>query len=73
MQALKKAVSKVAPSVFISNYLSKLIRIPTDVKYHHKRFSSRLDEFMRISHAVGLLGWYWYIVRIILYMATYAG
>ena len=23
-----------------------------DVKYHHKRFSSRLDEFMRISHAV---------------------
>ena len=23
-----------------------------DVKHHHKRFSSRLDEFMRISHAV---------------------
>ncbi len=23
-----------------------------DVKYHHRRFSSRLDEFMRISHAV---------------------
>ena len=23
-----------------------------DVKSHHKRFSSRLDEFMRISHAV---------------------
>ena len=23
-----------------------------DVTYHHKRFSSRLDEFMRISHAV---------------------
>ena len=23
-----------------------------DVKYQHKRFSSRLDEFMRISHAV---------------------
>lgn len=23
-----------------------------DVKYHHQRFSSRLDEFMRISHAV---------------------
>ena len=23
-----------------------------DVKRHHKRFSSRLDEFMRISHAV---------------------
>ncbi len=23
-----------------------------DVKYHHKRFSSRLEEFMRISHAV---------------------
>lgn len=23
-----------------------------DVKYHHKRFSSRLDEFMRISHAI---------------------
>jgi predicted Rossmann-fold nucleotide-binding protein len=22
------------------------------VKYHHRRFSSRLDEFMRISHAV---------------------
>ena len=23
-----------------------------DITYHHKRFSSRLDEFMRISHAV---------------------
>ena len=23
-----------------------------DVTYHHKKFSSRLDEFMRISHAV---------------------
>jgi uncharacterized protein (TIGR00730 family) len=23
-----------------------------DVKHHHRRFSSRLDEFMRISHAV---------------------
>jgi uncharacterized protein (TIGR00730 family) len=23
-----------------------------DVKYHHRRFSSRLDEFMRISHAI---------------------
>ncbi len=23
-----------------------------DVKHHHKRFSSRLDEFMRLSHAV---------------------
>ena len=23
-----------------------------DVKYHHRRFSSRLDEFTRISHAV---------------------
>ncbi len=23
-----------------------------DVKYHHRRFSSRLDEFMRMSHAV---------------------
>ena len=23
-----------------------------DVKYHHQRFSSRLDEFMRLSHAV---------------------
>jgi uncharacterized protein (TIGR00730 family) len=23
-----------------------------DVKYHHRRFSSRLDEFMRLSHAV---------------------
>lgn len=23
-----------------------------DVKYHHRRFSTRLDEFMRISHAV---------------------
>jgi len=23
-----------------------------DVRYHHKRFSSRLDEFLRISHAV---------------------
>lgn len=23
-----------------------------DVKFHHKRFSSRLDEFMRISHAI---------------------
>lgn len=23
-----------------------------DVKHHHKRFSSRLDEFMRISHAI---------------------
>ncbi len=23
-----------------------------DVKYHHQKFSSRLDEFMRISHAV---------------------
>ena len=23
-----------------------------DIAFHHKRFSSRLDEFMRISHAV---------------------
>ena len=23
-----------------------------DVKYHHRRFSSRLDEFMRMSHSV---------------------
>lgn len=23
-----------------------------DVKYHHRRFSTRLDEFMRISHAI---------------------
>ena len=23
-----------------------------DIKFYHKRFSSRLDEFMRISHAV---------------------
>ena len=23
-----------------------------DVKHHHRRFSSRLDEFMRISHAI---------------------
>ena len=23
-----------------------------DITYHHKKFSSRLDEFMRISHAV---------------------
>ena len=23
-----------------------------DISYHHKKFSSRLDEFMRISHAV---------------------
>jgi hypothetical protein len=23
-----------------------------DVKFHHKRFSSRLDEFMRISHGI---------------------
>lgn len=52
-----KAASKVSRS---SKSIGLPIELPfektanqhLDVKYHHRRFSSRLDEFMRLSHAV---------------------
>ena len=46
--------SKECKSIGISIYLphEATPNSHLDLRYHHRRFSSRLDEFMRISHAV---------------------
>jgi uncharacterized protein (TIGR00730 family) len=59
MEAANKAVrdvnNEVSQSIGLTIYLPKsheLANRHLDIKSEHKRFSTRLDEFMRLSHAV---------------------
>ena len=48
----RKVQKEVSHLDFMLSSFEANLNAYLDVKYHHKRFSSRLEEFMRISHAV---------------------